>query len=286
MTCSSCKMSGSETSFHICRECTIQHHEYDIHTFIDQEPSIHPDAFTICSTCVLKDHNTTHHTVIEYLPIRLNYQLRMNTKSADVLKTRVHKDFSDAMTILSSLPILVKKKECEVAKIAEFMTRAKNTESLTQIFKTFEREMKNIIKILEALKRDGGKLKDTVEQTVKRLEDDNEKIDIAHCLQEFVDLKEHLKIPEMVQIPQDTDLPIIDETLQKEESKKYTIGSVIVSIFSAIFNWLCMFFKFISQMIFGTGSTYYKNVSTEHINLHILAPIFINLICILILYVF
>lgn len=204
MACPMCKLNGSESSFHICRECTIRDHGFDIHRILNEEPEIHPDTFTICSTCVLKEHNSPGHTVIEYVPVRLDYQFKKNKKSVDVLQTQMSQKFSEVRVILATMPQIVAKKEAEIQKIVDFMERAKNRQNLDKIFEKYKAEMDGIIKMLDVLRTNGAQLTEMVDQKVKILEKDNEEIDKMYCFPTKTDLRKVLKTEDdVVELPED-----------------------------------------------------------------------------------
>lgn len=206
MACPVCKLNGSESSFHICRECTIQKHQFDIHSILSEEPPVHPDTYTICSTCVLKEHNSPGHTIIEYVPIRLDYQFKKNKKSVDVLQSQMTHKFSEVRVILATMPQLVAKKEAEIQKIVDFMERANNRQNLDKIFEKYKGEMNGIIKMLDVIRKDGANLSEMVDQKVKILEKDNEEIDKLYCFPTKTDLRKVLKTPEdaqIVELPED-----------------------------------------------------------------------------------
>ncbi|EFO84761.1 hypothetical protein CRE_03727 [Caenorhabditis remanei] len=200
MTCPVCKLTGAESSFHICRECTIENYQFDIREILNEKPPIHPDNYTICSTCVLKEHNKEGHTVISYVPVRLDHQFKTNKKSVDVLKSQMTEKFSSVRVILTTIPQLVAKKEAEINRIVALMERAKSLQSLDKIFEKYKMEMNEIINILNLLIEGGGKLNEMVEIKLKNLEKANEEIDAKHCFAEKINLLEVLKIkPEEIE---------------------------------------------------------------------------------------
>uniref|UniRef100_A0A1I7TKB7 RING-type domain-containing protein n=1 Tax=Caenorhabditis tropicalis TaxID=1561998 RepID=A0A1I7TKB7_9PELO len=151
--CTSCNTNGCETAFHVCRQCTISKHKFDIKTILEDEPPVHPDNLVVCSTCILKNHNTPEHKVFDYLPIRLHYQFQRNQKSVDVLRSQMVEKFADVRDILKMLPLVVEKKEAEVDKLLDLMQRAKCRQSQDVIFEKYKQEMNDIIKILVMVKK-------------------------------------------------------------------------------------------------------------------------------------
>ncbi|KAF1770352.1 hypothetical protein GCK72_002170 [Caenorhabditis remanei] len=217
MTCTSCRLNGSETTFHICRECTITNHNFDIKAIIgDDEPPVHPDDFTICSTCVLKNHNNPCHNVVAYVPIRIHYQFKRNMRSVDVLKAQMAEKSADARLILTTMLERVGRNDTEVDKMVALMEKAKSSERLDLIFKKYTHEMSSNIKLLDVLIKDGGKLKELVTEKTKFLEKGNEEISSMHCFAEPSNLKEVLNFSDVIpsQIP--TDLPDIVDTFQTD----------------------------------------------------------------------
>ncbi|EGT47421.1 hypothetical protein CAEBREN_04199 [Caenorhabditis brenneri] len=260
MSCFACKMNGPEATFHICRECTIKEYNYDVHTIIDEEPPIHPDNYTCCSTCVLKDHNSPGHTVIDYVPIRLDYQCKKNKRSVDVLQTQLVEKFSNVRTILQTLPELVKRKEAEISKIVDCMERAKNRQMSDKIFEKYKMEMETVIKILEGLERDGGKMNKTAESKLKMLEKDTQAINDMFCFTEKVDLKEALKIPKEEK----------EESFHDIESEEIELPDTPVSIFKTtkafyFFYWekFTLFIIWIFAVVMSFVSHEYKKISKK-----------------------
>ncbi|CAI2303173.1 unnamed protein product [Caenorhabditis sp. 36 PRJEB53466] len=226
VTCTTCKLHGVESSFHICRECTITIHNFDVHSIISSDPSIHLDNYPICSTCVLKEHNTIGHTIVNYVPIRLNYQFKKNMISVNVLTAQTIEKFQDVRVILATIPLLVEKKEKQVSKMVEFMQRAKSSQHQDLIFQKYKQEIGDINKILDVLKKDGGKLNEMVSVKVGILEKSNEETNSLHCLSEMPDLKEILKIPDPISkvLPTEEAVSHVEETIVDPSDHELTVN--------------------------------------------------------------
>ncbi|CAO4361510.1 unnamed protein product [Caenorhabditis nigoni] len=200
LTCNVCKMTGSESTFHICRECTLSEKEYDIQKIIgDEEPPLHPDGYATCSTCVLKLHNTPEHTVVEYAPIRIHYDFTRNLNSVAVLKARMLKESTDARVVLGTILDRVAQCDKEVEEMVALMKKAKSSQRLSLIFDKYTKEMTSNIKIMEFISKEGTKLNDAVTEKTNHLERGNAEIRGVHCFIEPPNMKEILKISDTIQ---------------------------------------------------------------------------------------
>ncbi|PIC51293.1 hypothetical protein B9Z55_001859 [Caenorhabditis nigoni] len=217
LTCNVCKMTGSESTFHICRECTLSEKDYDIQK-IDEEPPLHPDSYATCSTCVLKLHNTPEHTVVEYAPIRIHYGFTKNLNSVAVLKARMIKESAEARLVLGTILDRVAQSDKEVEEMVTLMKKAKSSQRLSLIFDKYTKEMTSNITIMEVISKEGKKLNDMVTEKTNLLEKGNAQISGLHCFAEPPNMKEILKISEATQSPPspDENMDILDSEEAEE----------------------------------------------------------------------
>ncbi|ULU11708.1 hypothetical protein L3Y34_015250 [Caenorhabditis briggsae] len=200
LTCNVCKMTGSESTFHICRECTLSEKDYDIQKIIgNEEPPLHPDNYATCSTCVLKLHNTPGHTVVEYALIRIHYDFTKNLNSVAFLKARMVKESADARQVLGTILDRVAQNGKEVEEMVALMKKAKSSQGLSLIFNKYQKEMTSNITIMEVISKEGKRLNDMVTTKSNLLERGNAEISGVHCFAEPPDIKEILKISDTVQ---------------------------------------------------------------------------------------